>query len=120
MSNNKAETLAHRTDWGEVDPRTYPLVGTVRLLSENIGSSERVSQANRLIHAVDAMCESEGENRVRVHLTVTPGGNPRKAVEVRIQPLTRVNEAADKALAAKVVARWSEIMAKGEGRWVAA
>lgn len=120
MSSTKAETLAHRTDWGEVDPRTYPLVGTVRLLSENIGSSERVSQANRLIHAVDAMCETEGENRVRVHLTVAPGGDARKLVEVRIQPLTQISDAADKALADKIVARWSEIMAKGEGRWTAA
>ena len=116
----QAETLGHRTDWGEVDPRTYPLVGTIRLLSDKIGSSERVSQANRLIHAVDALCETEGENRVRVHLTVPPGGDPRKVVEVRIQPLTQISEAADKALAAKVVARWPEIMAKGEGRWTTA
>jgi hypothetical protein len=119
MTQEKAETLAHRTDWGEVDPRTYPLVGTVRLACEKIGDNERVSQANRLIHAVDALCEAEGEPRVRIHLTVAPGGDARKAIEVRIQPLTQRTEAADKALAAKIVARWPEVLAKGKDRWTA-
>lgn len=118
MNQNNDETLAYRTDWGEVDPRSYPLVGTVRLLSENIGSTERVSQANRLIHAVDALCEQEKEPRVRIHLTVIPGGDPRKAIEVRIQPLTQASEAADQALAEKVRSRWAEVTAKGDGRWI--
>lgn len=119
MNPSKAETLAHDPDLGEVDPRTYSLVGTVRFVCEKIGNSERISQANRLIYAVDKLCEEEGEPRVRVHLTVAPGGDARKAVEVRIQPLTRRSEAADKALAAKIVARWPEIMAKGKDRWLA-
>lgn len=120
MSNDKAETLAHRTDWGEVDPRTYPLVGTVRFVCEQIGDNARIAQANRLIHAVDALCEAEGEARVRVHLTVAPGSDARQAVEVRIQPLTRRSEDADKALADKIITRWPEVMTKGTGRWTTA
>lgn len=118
--SDKAETLAHRTEWGEVDPRTYPLIGAVRFSCEKIGDTERIAQANRLIHAVDMLCESLGESRVRVHLTREPGGNPRHKVEVRIQPLTQRSEALDNLLAEKVKARWGEILSQGDGRWSAA
>jgi hypothetical protein len=114
--SEQAETLRHRTDLGEVDPRTYFLLGEVKLVCEKVGDSERVSQANRLIHAVDLLCEQEGEPRVRVHLTVAPGGDARKAIEVRLQPLTQQ----DQPLLNKVKARWPEILTKGEGRWTAA
>lgn len=120
MKTTRAETLAHRADWGEVDPRTYPLLGVVHFACEKIGDHERVAQANRLVYAVDQICEQEGEARVRVHLTVPPGGDAKKAIEVRIQPLTQETVSAEADLFARVKNRWSEVLTKGAGRWSAA
>lgn len=117
MSTSKAETLRHDPEKGEVDPRTYPMLGKVRFASDKLGSGERLSQINRLVHAVDVLCESEGENRVRIHLTLQPGADAKKEVEIRIQALTRRNDKEDHELHQKVLARWPEILAKGEGRW---
>jgi hypothetical protein len=116
---NNQETLRHDPSLGEVDPRTYHLVGCVRFVCEKIGSNDRIAQANRLIYAVDKACEASGETRVRVHLTSTPGIDPKVSVEVRIQPLT-TSEKDEKALFEKVAKLWPEVLAKGVGRWVAA
>lgn len=116
---SKQETLRHDPDLGEVDPRTYHLVGCVRLLCTKIGSNDRIAQANRLIYAVDKACEASGEPRVRVHLTSCPGVDPKVSIEVRIQPLT-TSARDEKDLFAKVALLWPEVLAKGVGRWVAA
>lgn len=113
----QGETLAHDPKVGEVDPRTYPLLGKVRLGSTKIGSHERVSQANGLIRMVDVACQEAGESRVRVHLTAEPGGDTKKAIEVRIQGLTRRDASEDKALTESVLAKWPTIVAAGQDRW---
>jgi hypothetical protein len=116
---SKQETLRHDPNLGEVDPRTYHLVGCVRFLCEKIGSNDRIAQANRLVYAVDKACEASGEHRVRVHLTCAPGIDPKVSVEVRIQPLT-TSQKDEEALFAKVALLWPSVLEKGVGRWVAA
>ena len=54
---------------------------------------------------------------MRIHLTLQPGADAKKEVEIRIQALTRRNDKEDHELHQKVLARWPEILAKGEGRW---
>jgi hypothetical protein len=120
--DTKRETLAPDLDKGEVLQRSYPLLGCIRLGCDRIGSNERVAQANRLVYAVDVLADQCGEPRCRLHLTIPHGGDPQTSIEVRIQPLTLGNDAAEQALVERMKARWSEVIAKGaaEGRWFAA
>lgn len=113
----KGETLSHDPKLGEVDPRTYPLLGKVRLKCDKIGSHERVAQANSLIRLVDSACMEAGESRVRIHLTVESGGDPKKTIEIRIQGLTRRDEIEEADLINTVRSKWVGILEAGQGRW---
>jgi len=66
---------------------------------------------------VDKACEEAGEHRVRVHLTAEPGVDPKQAIEIRIQGLTRRSETEEKALTAAVMAKWGTICNDSKGRW---
>ncbi len=107
------ETLSHNPSIGEVDPRSYPLLGVVKFKSPKIGSHERLSEASRLHRAIDAITTVEGDKHARVHLTLAPGGDAKKGVEVRLQSLTTISEKEAESFFKRVKARWDEIAAKG-------
>lgn len=114
----KNETLAHDASMGEVDPRSYPLLGLLRFKSAKIGSHERLSQVSRLHRAIDNISTAEGDRHARVHLTLAPGMDAKKSVEVRLQPLTLPSDAERESFIRKVKARWNEILDQGvQGGW---
>jgi hypothetical protein len=110
---NTQETLAPNKNIGEVDPRSYTLLGLVKFKTSKIGSHERLSEVSRLHRAIDTIISSEGDKHARVHLTLAPGMDAKKTVEVRLQPLTMATVKEEESFVKRVQARWSEIIAKG-------
>ena len=119
--SQQQETLAPNKKLGEVDPRSYALLGLVKFKTTKIGSHERLVEASRLHRAIDAITTVEGDKHARVHLTVAPGMDAKKSVEVRLQPLTISSTKEEESFIKRVQARWMEVIGKGiqEG-WVPA
>lgn len=111
--SSQQETLAPNKSIGEVDPRSYPLLGLVKFKTQKIGSHERLVEASRLHRAIDAITSAEGDKHARVHLTVAPGMDSKKSVEVRLQPLTISSVKEEESFIKKVKARWDEVVSKG-------
>jgi hypothetical protein len=120
MTEKKQSALAHRTDEGEVDPRSYHLLGLVKFACPKIGDHERLKQVNVLIREVDKVTSAAGDPQARIHLTKAPGADAREQVEIRVQPLS-LPESQVEAFLLTVRAAWPAIMAAGAERgWEAA
>jgi hypothetical protein len=120
MPEKKKTALAHRTEEGEVDPRSYPLIGLVKFACPKIGDHERLKQVNVLIREIDKVTSAAGDPHARIHLTKAPGADAREQVEVRVQTLSLPEERVDDFLW-KIQEAWSAILAAGAERgWEAA
>lgn len=107
------ETLHHNAKMGEVDPRSYFLLCSVKLACAKIGDHERILQLNRLNRAVDLLADAEGEPRTRIHFTACPGTPPAAKVEVRVQ-FCSVNEEAERVVSEKMLKRVQELAEMGK------
>lgn len=106
--------LQHNPEFGEVDPRTYPLICKVHLGCSKVGTHERVIQIQRLMRVLDGLFEEEGESQARLHFTAEPGVDVKKWIEVRAQCQTCRTDKDEQEKVKAVIAQMDLIREAGE------